>query len=318
MKVEKIVILAIAICCLFITSSMQVAALEKSESPEDLENDVFDYLTQEIVTESQYIEVDNIDITNINYDITDTNIEFSITVKGKIEDRGTLDDFLGNYESNITSLNVDTVAYSFDLVTSEIWLNIMYVNNQCILTDELGEITNLSASDFSVSGDTLTVSFEWDTTNQTFEEATANSQYMRFMIEDINYEDLDESAMIWLFDQVPNGPLEVYAEATNLGEIGETIEFEGSAMGGNPPYTWLWEFGDGETSNEADPSHAYDEDKTYEYTLTVTDSTDESESYSGSIEIVKTGDDDTNDTPGFEILIAFVAIGLIFLWKRKR
>lgn len=319
MKIGKIVVLAMTICCLLIASSTHVAALEKSETIEDLENDVFDYETQEVVSDNQYIDVDNIDITQIGYEITNDTIEFTITVGGEIEDRGSLEEF---DDPDASFYNIDAVTYTFDLVTSEDWLSISYANNTCRLTDDMGEVTNLTESDFTVNGNTLTVSFDWNTSGQTFEEASANVQYMRLVIDlemlnDPDYEDIDESAIVWLVDQVPNGPLSVFADATNLGEVGESIEFDGIAIDGNPPYSWLWEFGDGETSTEPDPTHIYDEEDTYTYNLTVTDSTDESETFEGSIEIVKTGDDG-NGTPGFELIIAVLAIGLIFLWKKKR
>lgn len=56
------------------------------------------------------------------------------------------------------------------------------------------------------------------------------------------------------------------------GEVGEDIEFSGFASGGTPPYTWEWDFGDGETSDEQNPTHAYDEAGVFNVTLTVTDS----------------------------------------------
>jgi hypothetical protein len=56
------------------------------------------------------------------------------------------------------------------------------------------------------------------------------------------------------------------------GEVGEDIEFSGFASGGTPPYTWEWTFGDGETSDEQNPTHAYDEAGVFNVTLTVTDS----------------------------------------------
>lgn len=52
---------------------------------------------------------------------------------------------------------------------------------------------------------------------------------------------------------------------------GETIQFYGSASGGVEPYTWHWDFGDGSTSTEQNPTHAYSSAGTYTVTLTVTD-----------------------------------------------
>ncbi len=52
---------------------------------------------------------------------------------------------------------------------------------------------------------------------------------------------------------------------------GETIQFYGSASGGTEPYSWYWEFGDGTTSTEQNPTHAYSSVGTYTVKLTVTD-----------------------------------------------
>jgi len=61
-----------------------------------------------------------------------------------------------------------------------------------------------------------------------------------------------------------NGPYE--------GIVGEAIQFHGFAQGGTPPYTWEWDFGDGGTSNEQNPTHVYSRAGTYVVILTVTDS----------------------------------------------
>ncbi len=59
-----------------------------------------------------------------------------------------------------------------------------------------------------------------------------------------------------------NGPY----EGTN-----DPISFTGNVSGGKYPYTWFWEFGDGETSDEQNPQHAYSSPGEYIATLTVTD-----------------------------------------------
>jgi len=69
-------------------------------------------------------------------------------------------------------------------------------------------------------------------------------------------------------------------------EVNETIQFYGSAEGGVEPYSWLWYFGDGETSTEQNPTHAYSEEGEYQVVLVVTDAennaaTDETEAEIG-------------------------------------
>ncbi|HEX17706.1 MAG TPA: PKD domain-containing protein, partial [Thermoplasmatales archaeon] len=53
--------------------------------------------------------------------------------------------------------------------------------------------------------------------------------------------------------------------------VNEKIHFYGYASGGNPPYEWLWLFGDGLTSTERNPVHAYSRPGEMTVRLIVTD-----------------------------------------------
>lgn len=70
--------------------------------------------------------------------------------------------------------------------------------------------------------------------------------------------------------------LTVDANGPYMGKINEPVEFLGSANGGYPPYTWNWDFGDGDTSYEQNPMHEYQSLGEYTVTLTVTDDQDNS------------------------------------------
>ena len=50
------------------------------------------------------------------------------------------------------------------------------------------------------------------------------------------------------------------------------IQFAGDAFGGSPPYTFHWDFGDGQSSNEQNSSHSYSTVGNYTATLTAYDS----------------------------------------------
>jgi len=67
------------------------------------------------------------------------------------------------------------------------------------------------------------------------------------------------------------GPLEADAGGPYDGNVGEDIQFTGSATGGTPPYSWYWDFGDGNTSDEQNPVHNYSAEGVYTVNLTVTD-----------------------------------------------
>ncbi len=55
-------------------------------------------------------------------------------------------------------------------------------------------------------------------------------------------------------------------------KAGEKLEFTVSRIsGGFSPYSYLWDFGDGETSTEVSPTHSYRNDGYYDVSLTITD-----------------------------------------------
>jgi chitodextrinase len=72
-------------------------------------------------------------------------------------------------------------------------------------------------------------------------------------------------------DRDYDGEFEVDAGGDYKAEVDEEIQFTGTAWGGVEPYSWLWYFGDGETSTEQNPVHAYSEEGKYEVLLQVTD-----------------------------------------------
>ena len=76
----------------------------------------------------------------------------------------------------------------------------------------------------------------------------------------------DPEAFKWPGVPKSNGP---YYGFTN-----KIMNFTGDADGEHPPFTWLWEFGDGSTSTEQNPTHIYTTAGEYPVTLTVTDATD--------------------------------------------
>jgi len=69
-----------------------------------------------------------------------------------------------------------------------------------------------------------------------------------------------------------NEILTANANGPYSGYVGNAIQFYGSASGGVPPYSWHWNFGDGSTSSQQNPTHVYTSEGTYTVTLTVTDS----------------------------------------------
>ena len=79
--------------------------------------------------------------------------------------------------------------------------------------------------------------------------------------EEEEFENVDELDDGFIADA--NGPYE--------GDIKEDIQFLGDATGGNEPYNWTWDFGDGNISYEEDPVHNYSSEGEFIVNLTVTD-----------------------------------------------
>lgn len=64
--------------------------------------------------------------------------------------------------------------------------------------------------------------------------------------------------------------IELFASRTRVEER-EQVWFSAEISGGFPPYSYQWDLGDGATSTEGNPRHAYTKDGTYTVSLTVTD-----------------------------------------------
>ena len=76
------------------------------------------------------------------------------------------------------------------------------------------------------------------------------------------------------------GPLKADAEGPYMGMPNTPVQFHCTILGGIPPYTYLWSFGDGGTSSTENPTHTYTQSGTYNVTLLVTDTEGNSSSNS--------------------------------------
>ncbi len=68
--------------------------------------------------------------------------------------------------------------------------------------------------------------------------------------------------------------------------VGGSINLSANISGGESPYSYNWDFGDGEFSTDENPSHSYTIEGSYNVTLEVTDSNDILSVYSQEIEII--------------------------------
>ncbi len=83
--------------------------------------------------------------------------------------------------------------------------------------------------------------------------------------------------------------------------LGDEVQFTGMASGGSEPYTsWYYDFGDGNYSQQQNPSHTYGTLGTYNVTLNVTDSQNISSNFSKVIDVVLPNTD-FESSPGIAV-----------------
>jgi hypothetical protein len=306
-----------------IVSSLLVIATFSAQAVEitDVINDVssIDYLTGEtkVITSSPDITVDNLDIIKATFTQQGIQATVSLQVKGNIENRGKIID---PYSDDILNF-IDAVEYGFQLTTSTEDYIISYSNQ----TGQLiygNEQINLTSSDFSVVGDTLSIYFSLVSADETYEDLSVTSTFIK-----ANFSSIESEGLIYLSDVAPNPPLEIIeAYAPNIGSIGENIQFNGSIqpLTGQPPYTYHWDFGDQGTSSLLNPTHAYSKSGDYTYTFTVTDQGDGTASETGTITISSEGGSNGGSLSNqmllfLAVLIIIIVIGIIVIvWIIRR
>ncbi len=82
----------------------------------------------------------------------------------------------------------------------------------------------------------------------------------------------DEGVSYGFLHAFGDGPLNAHANGPYAGYYQEPVQFTGDAYGGKQPYTYLWDFGDGETSDDQNPSNIFAAAGNFTVILTVTDS----------------------------------------------
>jgi hypothetical protein len=232
----------LVLCGMFFALTSTALAADEVKTIHDPQDDVVDINGN--VTSSK----PNIDITQIQYTKTGKSATYALTVKGAIENRGSIDSMEG-------------VIYTISLATTDHEYDLIYVNRSCIFSLDLGDPQNIT--DFTVNGPTLTISFDLQTDAEIYNTTLAYSF------------DFNALAGEQYSDDVTDLPLQVLLDGPYEGTVGDGMDFFGdtSAFGGSKPYTYLWNFGDATpTSTEQNPTHTYSQAGNYTVTLTVTDS----------------------------------------------
>ncbi len=293
MKIGKVLILVMSISCLLIGSMYSVVAADEEKSIEDPEGDVFvfDYDSEDLEDLLTTDEKPNIDIKEVTYAKNNGNTEVTLTLEvyGNIEDKGSLD------TEDLDSLNL--VSYGLSLSTSQDTYEINYINQTCQLS--YSDYTTSNITDFSIDGGTLTIQFDLLNADETYDEMIANTVELVFSGDDIGY----------YMDMAPDEPMSVDAGGPYGGEAGDDIEFSGIAYLGMPPYTYEWNFGDGETATGKNPVHSYEAAGNYTVTLTVTDDAGSTADDTTLVPITKGDTPPSNGGNGADSgLLLFVAV----------
>jgi PKD repeat protein len=280
MKFKHLLVITMMVSSLLFIASFSVEAADVTISDGMGDVSSVDYVTGKtnVITNSPDIDVDNLDLTQATYIQQGTQATVSLQVKGNIENRGKIIDPYSNDPLTV----VNTVEYGFTLTTSGQDYSISYCNNAGKLSYGAQQIS-LTSSDFSVVGNTLTITFTLISAAETYSELSVTSTFTK-----ANFSSIKTEGMVYLSDVAPNPPLMVYdAYASNIGTVCETIQFNASVepLTGQPPYTYRWDFGDQGSSTQLNPTHTYTKAGVHTYTFTVIDSAGATASKSGTISI---------------------------------
>ena len=321
MKHSNLTLITMIISSLFLiaTCSVQAADVTITDIIEDVSS--IDYMTQEttVVTSHPLINVDNIDIVKATYSQEGTQATVTLQVRGTIENRGKIIDL---YDEDSFG-NLDFVEYDFQLTTSEQEYTISYANQSGQYSDGV-DTNNLTSSDFTVTGDTLSITFPLVSAEEVYDNISVTSMFVKM---NLTSQDPDLSGFVYLSDLAPNPALEIMeADAPNVGAIGDTIQFNGSIspLTGQPPYEYHWDFGDQGTSTQLNPTHVYTKAGEYTYTFTVTDQAGDAASETGSITIStenggSNGSSNNNMLIFLAILAVIIVVGVvIIIWIIRR
>ncbi|UCH71611.1 MAG: PKD domain-containing protein [Thermoplasmatales archaeon] len=263
---NKTLIIGTMVCGLFLISMNSFVLAETAELT-DPEDDVYVLdIDQDVGDVFDLYDTDttdtkpNIDIIKIVYSKEEysTSATILLEVKGIIEDSGVDPESLDSLDSLadiLAGLEDPMIAYQVTLTTSDSSYDIVYMNELCTVNDE-----NVT---YDIDDSKLSVTFDLESADESYSYMSSFTSYTKFIF-------IGEGDLEYYADLAPD-PLEVTVSGPTGGEVGESISFSGSVEGDSTDYIWEWDFGDGNTSNEQNPTHIYVGKGAYNVTLYVSD-----------------------------------------------
>lgn len=214
---------------------------------------------------------------NISFDplfIDDTINDFHLKLGSPCVDLGTDVGLTQDYDGN-------TVPYGWGVDIGAYELQEMSSPFNVIINASLTSGYVPLAVDFtsSVSGGTSPYSYSWDFGDgNTSSEQNPSHTYINageytviLTVTDSTTNQASDSLIITAIESA--SPLSISASASpTSGQVPLSVSFTASVSGGTSPYSYSWNFGDGSTSSQQNPSHTYNNAGQYTVTLTVTDS----------------------------------------------
>lgn len=146
--------------------------------------------------------------------------------------------------------------------------------------------------------------------NPTHKYQTYGTYTISLQVTDSNGLTRTKTASIIFIQNKPPSP--DFSSSPSTPTTADTVQFMDLSYDTDGTVTaWSWNFGDGTSSTEKNPTHLYQKSGTYQVNLQVTDNDGTSNLKTASIIIKDKG------IPGFELITAICAIGLVLFLRQQ-
>lgn len=148
-------------------------------------------------------------------------------------------------------------------------------------------------------------------------ETTSGTRDVTLTVIDNNGSSSNQIIKINIASATTNIPPVANAGGPYSGYVDTQINFVGSGSKDEDGsiVSWDWTFDDGGSSTMQNPSYVYTQAGRYTATLTVTDDEGGTDTVSTDVTI---NSKTSGESPGFELVIAIVAIALVLIWRQRK